>query len=54
MRRITYVLGALVICYWLDQSVLGGKYSFQAATVARDVAQQFNSKIRDLLRPLGK
>ena len=33
MLRITYILGALVICYWVDQSVLGGKYSFQAATL---------------------
>jgi hypothetical protein len=54
MLRIVYVLGALAICYWADQSILGGKYSSQIDIAARDAAQQFNSKIRNLLRPLGK
>jgi hypothetical protein len=54
MLRVIYILSSLAIGYSVDQAIFGGEYSLRSAAVARDAAQQFNSKIRDLLRPLGK
>jgi hypothetical protein len=40
--------------YFVDQAAFDGRYSGQSIAVIDGFAKQFNYKVQDLLRPLGK
>ena len=54
MQRMLYVVIFVAGTYVLDHAAFKGRYYSQLAAASNNFEAQFNYKINDMLRPLGR